>query len=82
MAFNSTSSMGCQVASITNGGTSIANVTGGCSGAGVIVRSSPNGRLVYVGHAAGWNGNTTWVNDTNMVNLTINAIKWATGCLL
>ena len=21
-------------------------------------------------------------NDTNTVNLTINAIKWATGCLL
>jgi hypothetical protein len=81
-SFTGSSSQGCQVGSITNSGTAIANITSPCSGPGVVVRSTPGGRMVYVGHTASWNANSTWVNDTNMVTLTINAIKWATGCLL
>jgi hypothetical protein len=81
-SFTGTTSQGCQVGSITNSGTAIANISGPCSGPGVVVRTSPGGRIVYLADAASWNGNTTWPNDTNMVNLTINALKWATGCLL
>lgn len=81
-SFTGTSSQGCQVGSITNSGVSIANISGPCSGPGVVVRTTPGGRIVYLAHAASYAANTTWVNDTNMVNLTINALKWATGCLL
>jgi len=75
--------MGASQGTITNSGTAIGTVSGSSvNGSGVIVRSSPGGRLVYVSHAAAYNAHTGWVNDNNTVNLTINAIKWATGCLL
>ncbi len=80
-SFTTTSSMGCSIGTIMNSGTAIANNTF-CGGAGVVVRSSPGGRLVYVTHAANYSANTTWVNDANTMKLTINALKWATGCLL
>jgi hypothetical protein len=75
--------MGVSGGTIQSGGTAIATVSGGgVSGSGVIVRSGTGGRLVYVAHAAAYNGNSGWTHDTNTVNLTINAIKWSTGCLL
>jgi hypothetical protein len=82
--FSSTSStMGVSGGTIMNGGTAIATVSGGgVSGSGVIVRSGMGGRIVYVAHAAAYSGNTAWTNDTNLVNLTLNAVKWSTGCLL
>jgi hypothetical protein len=82
--FTTTSvTMGVSGGTIQNGGTAIATVSGGgVSGSGVIVRSGTGGRLVYVAHAAAYNSNSGWTNDTNTVNLTINAIKWSTGCLL
>ncbi len=80
-AFTTTSSMGCSIGTIMNNGTQIAT-NSLCGGAGVVVRDSPGGRLVYVTHAANYSSNTTWVNDTNTVKLTTNALKWATGCLL
>lgn len=80
--FAGSATQGCQGGSITNSGTQIASLGGPCSGPGVVVRGSPNGRIVYVSHAAAYSGASAWVNDSNMVKLTINAIKWATGCLL
>lgn len=80
--FTGTANQGCQVGNLTNNGTQIAAINSPCSGPGVVVRSSPGGRMVYLAHAAGYSSATGWVNDTNMVNMTINAIKWATGCLL
>jgi hypothetical protein len=75
--------MGASGGTITNSGTAIATVSGGSvNGSGVIVRTSPGGRIVYIAHAAAYGSASAWVNDTNTVNLTINAIKWATGCLL
>ena len=80
-SFTTTSSMGYSTGTIVNSGVRIAgNST--TSGAGVVVRTSPGGRIVYVNHAANYTANSAWVSDTNTVNLTINAIKWATGCLL
>jgi hypothetical protein len=81
MSWTTTSTMGASTGNIVNGGTRIAGCTA-CNGAGVVVRSGNGGRIVYVVHAANYQNNTTWVNDSNTVNLTINAIKWATGCLL
>ena len=79
--FQTTTSQGYSTGTITNSGVRIAgNVT--TAGAGVVVRSSPGGRIVYLDHAANYGANSTWPNDTNTVTLTINAIKWATGCLL
>jgi hypothetical protein len=72
--------MGASDGNIVNGGTRIAGCSA-CGSAGVIVKSGA-GRLVYLVHSANYNNNTQWVNDTNTVNLTINAVKWATGCLL
>jgi hypothetical protein len=79
--FTTTTTMGASDGNIVNGGSSIASCSA-CGSTGVIVRSGSGGRLVYLVHAANYNGNSTWPNDTNTVNLTINAIKWATGCLL
>ena len=79
--FVTTSSMGCSGGTITNGGTKIAT-NGSCPTGGVMIRTTPGGRIVYVPHTGNWNNNTTWVADTNTVLLTTNALKWATGCLL
>ena len=80
-SFATTSPMGCSGGTITNGGTKIAT-NASCPTGGVLIRTTPGGRIVYLPHTANWNNNTTWVNDMNIVMLTTNALKWATGCLL
>lgn len=80
-SFASASQMGCSTGTVTNGGTQIAT-NSLCPTGGVLVRSTPGGRIVFLPHTANWNNNTTWVNDANVTTLTTNALKWATGCLL
>jgi hypothetical protein len=82
--FTSTAQIGFVVGSVINGGTAIATLAGpgATPSPGVIVRDSQTtaGRVVHIGHAANYNG-AGWQQDSNVMLMLTNALKWAARCL-
>ena len=79
--FSTVNTMGSNVgATVLNGGQRIAGCTQ-CGGAGVVVRDAGGGRVVQIAHAANYStGAQAWTNDTNVTQMMVNAVRWASRC--
>ena len=80
-SFTTVNTMGSNVgATVQNGGTRIAGCTQ-CGGAGVVVKDGAGGRIVQIAHAANYStGAQAWTNDTNVRQMMVNAVRWASRC--
>jgi hypothetical protein len=76
--FTGSVSMLRTVATVKNGGTSIASCVSCGTAGGVVVKDSGGGRIVHHAHWA--NYTSTWTGDANVMKVFVNSVKWATGC--